>query len=1184
MTRFLGVLKFHMLCLAAVVLLGGMIAWAAITGTISGIITDPSGAVVPGVTVIVINKATGAQSTATTDDRGFYSFPSLAIGNYDLTSSHDGFRNFQENGVLINVNSAVRIDIKLQLGGVTNTVTVNSDTLQIETQNTQLGDVIEAPKIVAMPLNGRSYLGLLALEPGVSPITGYSSTNGYSASPGVSGNLNPGTESIAGGRPGTNGFMVNGADAEEGVQNVAAIIPNLDSIAEFRVITNNFNAEYGNFSGGQVNVVTKSGANQFHGNIFEFLRNTAFDAKNYFATERGQLKQNTFGGTFGGPIKHNKLFFFGDYQGTRRIEGLAAFFPVPSTADRTGNLIDVASSLQASDPANGGQGVVGAYWANLLSQRLGYAVMPGEPYYSAGCTSNATCVFPNAVIPQAAWDPVAVNTLKYIPLPNTIKDGIPYYQTTAFNGTINDDKGAIRLDGNTRYGNLFGYYFIDDYHRINPYGTSIPGFAQGIQGRAQMVNLGLTTTFGNSMVNDIRLVYLRNVNTGGIGIGGEKVSLASLGFNTPWNNTGGIGAVDPKQEGVPLMAFNNYVFGASAGAQVQRNNTYQIIDNVTKIVGTHSIQFGADLHYDQINEFYGAGIGNGFFGFSGSETGLDFADYLLGAVAGFAQSGQSRLDSRSKYVGLYAQDSWRATHTLTLNYGLRWEVSTPWYDTQNKIETLIPGHQSLAFPTAPLGLVVPGDPGVPKTLSKVQYNRFAPRVGFAYSPDVTSGWLGKIVGGPGKTSIRAGYGIFYQTFADVQTFSNEGSAPYGEGWGSPVPPLLNSPYIDRATGNFEGIKFPFTFPPPGVSPKHPDSSYNWAQAEPLSGRYFASNNVMPYVEQYELSLQRQLGKNTVLTAGYVGTVGRHLMTLKEANPGDQALCLFLMNPANVAPGTPTCGPNGEQGTYITASGQTINGTRKPFGSQNFSSNAYMTTSASSNYNSLQLSLRHQEKYAEFLISYTFMKALSNANDDFDQTNPINPRLSYGLSLADVPQDLVISYTVQLPFDKLVGRGAVARGIAGGWSLSGITTFASGAPVQIKETDDRSLIGATTTIIDTPSFANNGTSLFLDRNPRHNKPYFNPNFFTLEPLGQFGNVRPEFFNGPGVDNYDMALTKDTNISERWKLQFRAEAFNVFNHASFGGPDGNINNTGPGGFGYVTSAGDPRIMQLALKLLF
>lgn len=1175
------------LCLSSLLL--AIPAWANITGTISGVVTDPNGAVVSGVQVVVTEEATGIEHTSITDGKGFYSFPDLSIGKYDIVFTHQGFRDFRENAITLNVNSAVRVDVKLEVGQVSNTISVRSDTLHVETQSSQMGMVIQGEKIVQMPLNGRSYLNLLSLQPGVSPLTGYSSTNGVTASLGVSGDLNPGTQSISGGRPGNNGFMVNGADAQESVQSVAAMIPNLDSIAQFRVITNNFNAEYGNYSGGQVNVVTKSGTNGFHGDAFEFLRNTDLDAKNFYSTQRSPYRQNQFGGTFGGPIRKKRAFFFVDYQGTRQNIGQTQHFAVPSLADRSGNLMDEASSLENSAPANGGAGVVGPYWAALLSQRLGYTVSPGEPYYTAGCTDNVTCVFPNAVIPQKAWDPVAVNTLKYIPTPNA---GPVNFETSAYSQTLTDDKGALRVDLPTRFGSLFGYYFRDSYNYVNPYNNqNAPGFAQGFIGITQMANLGLTTTVGTSAVNDIRLVYLRASLAGGVGDGGEGIKLSSLGFNTPWNNTGGLSAVDPKQEGVPLIVFNSWAFGATAGAQYQANNTFQIIDNFTTIHGTHSLQFGIDTHYDQSNELYAAGINNGFFGFTGQETGLDYADYLLGAPSYFFQGGPTRLDGRTKYLGVYAQDSWRALPTLTLNYGLRWEYDTPWYDTQNKLSTLIPGEQSLSFPGAPLGLVVPRDPGVPSTLSKVQWLHFAPRVGFAYAPDISDGWLGKLTGGAGKFSIRSGYGLFYQTFAGVQSYSNAGASPYGEFWGSPVPPLFNSPYIDRPTGHFEGIKFPFKYPPPNVSPSNPDTTYDWAQAEPLSNRYFYPGNVLPYMQEWELGIQRQIGTTSVFSISYVGTVGRHLMTLEEANPGNQALCLYLHNPANLAPNQTACGPGGENSTYVTSTGQTIVGTREPFGSTDFSSNTYMISAASSNYNSLRVSLQHQGKYADTLISYTKAKALGNSSDDYDNTNPLDPALSYGLSLANVPNDLTISYTVQMPFYLVFGNGAVARRFTAGWALSGIATYHSGSPVQIKETDDRSLVGANGTIIDEPDFANNGSHLFLDKNPRHvhyhpltGNPYLNANFFVPEQLGHFGNVPPEFFVGPGAQNYDMALMKNTAIYKATSLQIRVEAFNVFNHANFGNPDGNVTDTGQGGFGYINSAADPRILQVALKLLF
>jgi hypothetical protein len=1227
--------RYAVVAVLAFVLLALALASASITGSISGVVTDKSGAVVAGASVTATDTLTGVQTTQKTDTKGFYNLPTLAVGTYDLEIKQVGFKTYRQTGLVIDANSALRADASLAIGSINEKIEVSTEAAQVETQSTQMGEVIEGTKMTSVPLNGRSFIDLLSLQPGVSPYKNTDQmTNGIGSDPTtVSGDQTNGSQSVNGGRTGSNGFMVNGADAQEGVHNGAAIIPNLDSIYEFRILTNNFDAEYGNFSGGQINVVTKSGTNRFHGSAFDFLRNTDFDAANFFAGgARGDFKQNQFGGTIGGPIKKDKVFFFADYQGNRQILGQTQSFAVPTAADRLGNLSDEASTFASGTDPNGNpiaNSVVGTNWAAVLASRLGsgYTVNSGEPYYfTAGMvdprtinpqtglgtqfTSNCTtsdpttgCVFPNASIPTTAWDPVATATLKYIPAPNANLPSGANYEASSFNQHLRDDKFGIRLDTTTPYGTLFGYYFFDQFSVTTPYaqGITFPGFDSSVQGRAQMINLGLTTTINNSTINDVRLVYLRDRYFGGIPIGGTGVSLTSLGFEAPSgtgpNFNGGIAPITPALAGVPSFVFNNYNFGLPQDALRQFNNTYQIIDNFTKIAGTHTLQFGVDFHYDQINE-RNYDDANGAYTFDGSETGLDFADYLIGAPVNFTQASQQLLDSRDKYFGVYAQDSWRAKPTLTINYGLRYEVMTPWYDTQNKLETVIPGEQSKTFPTAPVGLVVPGDPGVPRTLAPIQYHNFAPRIGFAYAPDATEGLLGKVFGGPGKSSIRVGYGIFYSAIEDATGFVEVGDAPYGLYYSSPEPTLLATPFIDRATGLNRGQKFPFTFPPSNASPKNPDTSFNWVQATPISGAdYLDPHDKIPQVQQFEFSLQRQLGSSTVISASYVGSVGRHLLTFEESNPANASLCNVLSNPANLAAGQTPCGPFGEDNSYILASGvtvnsptavtsngvTTVNGTRPTFGA-NFGSNPYMATVVSSSFNSLQVSVKHNEKYANFLVAYTYEKSIDNGSTSFDATNPFNSRQSRALSIFDVPQDLTVSYTVQLPFDKLTG-GSFKR-LTSGWALSGITTFAKGEPVQLSESDDNSLSGTFADTIDVPSYANNGSHLFANRNPRNpaGQPYFNPNYFTFEPVGQVGNVMRRYFSGPGINNFDMALLKDTKLTESTQVQFRAETFNIFNHAQFMNPSGNINNTGQGGFGFVTQARDPRIMQLALKFLF
>src|SRR5580698_306585 len=422
-----------------------VLASPGIGGSIAGTVKDSTGAVVVHASVVAANSETGVRTTAGTDDRGAYTFPVLTVGRYALEITQAGFKPYRRTGITIDTDSALTIDVVLAPGQITDTVTVTDDAVHAETVSSQMGEVISGKQMTMVPLDGRSYTDLLSLQPGVAPATSITSNTvqdvGASAlSP--SGDLNPGTVSINGQREFANAFMVNGSDVEEDVNMGTAIIPNLDSIAEFRILTNNFDAQYGEFSGGQINVITKSGSNQFHGNVFEFLRNTDLDARNYFSPTRGAFIQNQFGGTFGGPIRRNGIFFFSDYQGTRQRQGIdTGLIPVPSTQDRSGNLSDLAGSFAgtASGPA----------WANTLSQSLGYPVSQGEPYYFPGCADTTACVLPTLQIPSTAWTVPAQRLLQYIPAPNQPNN---FFATSANNQALRDDKGALRLDANTPFG------------------------------------------------------------------------------------------------------------------------------------------------------------------------------------------------------------------------------------------------------------------------------------------------------------------------------------------------------------------------------------------------------------------------------------------------------------------------------------------------------------------------------------------------------------------------------------------------------------------------------------------------------------------------------------------------------------------------------------------------------------
>ncbi|MGD0616770.1 MAG: carboxypeptidase regulatory-like domain-containing protein [Bryobacteraceae bacterium] len=705
-----------------------------------GTITDSSGRSLPRAEVTATDTGTSVKQTVTADSQGFYSFQDLPIGRYEVEVNAPGFKPLRRTSVVIAVDSKTEVDASLAVGERTDTVTVSESAAHVETIDTQTGQVITAQQITAVPLDGRSYTDLLALQSGVVPMTSMTSDTtqdvGVSAfSP--SGDLNPGTISINGQREFANSFVLNGSDVEEDVNMGAAIIPNLDSIAEFRILTSNFDAEYGEFSGGQISVVTKSGTNEFHGDLFEFLRNTDLDARNFFSPERGAFDQNQFGGTVGGPLRRNKLFFFADYQGTRLTQGVdTGQIPVPSLADRSGDLADLASSFTTVGPTGNTipTTVSGAYWASRLSQKLGYTVSAGEPYYFAGCTSPVQCVIPNAVIPRRAWSAPAANLLQYIPAPNNVNGT---FSTSSSDETLQDDKGAYRLDGATRWGMLSAYYSLDNWSQNNPYpvaqgGANVPGFNALNFGRAQLIALGDTKAFGSTAVNEFHFSFMRDATDLGQPVGGVGTSLASQGF-VVGENTAGIVPLSPKTEGVESVDFNNFSIGTNTSELKQVNNTFQWRDGFAKIVGTHTILMGTEFHYDQVNVNPIAQL-NGNFIFYGSETGVAFADFLLGIPSQYNQSQLQPFYGRNRYAGLYAQDSWRARKNLTLNYGLRWDRIEPWYEKYNQLATFVPGQQSVVFPGAPAGIVFPTDPG----------GRFAHPGASRKSGFCTASWVGVV--------------------------------------------------------------------------------------------------------------------------------------------------------------------------------------------------------------------------------------------------------------------------------------------------------------------------------------------------------------------------------------------------------------------------------------------------------
>ncbi len=1210
---------------------------ADVTGSVFGVVQDSAGAVVVGARIVITNSQTNFHQETVSAADGTFRILSLPAGIYRLTVVAAGFKTYNTTDIEVKVNDQLHVDVSLSVGSATEVVSVEANAVQVQTENTQLGDVIDSKKMLALPLNGRSYIDLLGLQAGVAPGTAQTIQQDRP----VSGNLNPGNISVNGQRETANAFLVNGGDVSEGRNLGAGLVPNLDSIEEFRLITNSFDAEYGKFSGAIVNAITKSGTNGFHGDAFEFLRNDKLDAKNYFVPSKSELRRNQFGYAAGGPAWKDHLFWFSDYQGTRQVAGAeTGLVTVPTADQRLGNFDPALLAPNGTgtgtcqDPTTTNCVTAGSYWAQVLSTRLGYPVAPAggqdEPYSYPGCTSSTgpnPCVFPGGVIPQVGktgnqvWSAPATNILPYIPAP-TLPGVANNYSNNSGRNIVNDDKIGERVDfNNQKTGNWSWYYHLDNTNvqsDLAGYAT-VPGFPTVTPSRAQEFVMSNTKTLGATAVNEARISFFRTA-VHKDNPAGSFASLSSLGFATGTDT--GIVPLAGYPQYVPQTSFLN--MGLNIGVPTlntfQPNTTYMVSDVFSKGQGRHTWKFGGEFRYLQVNERNFANP-NGGFTFDGTVTGAEFADYLLGATsttnAPYTQAAEQFLDSRTRYGGAFAQDSWKVKSNLTLNLGLRWEVSMPWYDTQGKIQTFNPGQQSTVFPLSPAGLVFPGDAGIPKTLAHTTYNNFGPRLGLAYSPGFSDGLLGKIFGGPGKSSIRAAYGLYYTSVEDLNLFYEVADAPFGLYWTSPVSVMFDQPFLIRATGQSLGQRFPFTAPVPGAPS---NKTLDFSVYEPFN--YFPGydiHNKLPYAEHFNLSIQRELTKSTVLTLAYVGTEGHRLITQRDANPGSAALCQQLTAQGAIdvtAGGTLGCGPGNENDVFqlptatvpcLPATGQPysptplpgcVYSTRQQILNPNFcfggaqvcygSSNTNTLTSANSIYNAGEITVERKANDFTFLAAYTFAKGLDDSSAFNDLVNFLNPKLSRGLSSSDITHNFVASYIWAIPFDRAFGNAP--KRLTQGWQMQGITRFSTGFPIQMNQANgDASLAGSSATDMPNrvgpvqivnprdvntacptydPTIAGSGTGC-----------YFLPGAFALNTtLGTFGTANRRFFHGPGFNNTDFGISKRTVIKQNYAFDLRVEFFNIFNHAQFINPTGDITNSS---FGVVTNARDPRIGQVSAK---
>jgi hypothetical protein len=1230
----------RVLFLMAVIFAAADSLWGQTTGTIRGTVKDPSGAVVPGARVTaVLAEAYASRSTATTAD-GEYAFPALPVGRYAVVVEAEGFREFRQLDVEVRIGHVVMVNADLQLGTLAQVVTALASAPLIETTSTQLGAVVTDREVTQLPLNARDTYQLLQLQPGVQSQLGSDLFYGSDRT---------GVVSVNGGRGRSNNYTVNGGDANDQFANLPAIQPSPDSIEEFRVMTSTFDAEFGRNSGSVVNVVTKSGTNALHGNLYEFVRNQRLNARNFFEATRPDFKQNQFGGTLGGPIQRDHSFFFLSYEGRRIHQGVpSATVTVPTAAEQQGDF---------SAGTTFGGTLTDPYLAAVLAARPGCAaaiqgnsgatIAPGVAY---------AAIFPGNIIPAACFDPTAADLMKqFVPLPNT---GEHLYQASPLLRN-RVDQGTLRIDQKlTDHQQFNGYYYFNDDYVEKPFarfqagGAGLPGFGDLSNERFQQINLTHTWASGASSVNELRFSFFREGQ--GRFLHPHRTNLVQNScagvptdqcFSDPDNPRVGITPnLGADHEGVPFVAVSGgFSLGNNfEGELPQFGNTFQWTDNFTKVMGKHTLKFGADVHRQQFDQtlYFAVNGQYNYFGGGPNYVGSDdlIPNYLLGLPDIYLQGSAQHENVRSTALYLYGEDSWKVQPNFSLNYGLRWELNTPMADIGGRTQTFRPGQDTHVFPCQlaadnplgatfgstdcnpgsageavfPRGLVMPGDPGVPQGLTQTYYRSFAPRLGLAWSPGWDSGWLKKLTGGPQKTSLRMGWGLFYNPVEQLVLEQFNGEPPFG-GSTSLSNSLFNTPFVGQdGTINpnpFNGILNPQRGQAVDFSSFRPILLYGQFQPKLRS----------QYSVQYNLNIQHQVTPNLLLQIGYVGSQGHRLLATHDLNFADPQTCLDLHQIADVnGDSSIDCGPFAEDSSYILLPGTippgvtlhlpygsvpsvtgpnptaiTLVGLRPysspfcqpttgagcpPDGVPVFSSIFAEDTIANSNYNSLQVLVEKRfSKGLEFRASYTWSKSFDQASSFENILNPLDIRRSWALSLFDARQRLVYSYVWQLPIPE---RGGWAGKLLNDWAISGIATFQTGFPIRITSSDDLELMNSYD--FELPGEPDVVKS-FRTLNPRGpGNLFFDPSIFQPQALGTIGNAPRSICCGPGLNNFDIAIHKNIKLTEQARLEFRGEFFNVVNHTQFLAPDGNISDGAD--FGRVMQVRDPRLIQFALKLFF
>ncbi len=1094
--------------------------------TVSGSVVDPSNAVVPGAKVVVTNVNTGESREAVTVGNGTYVIPLLQVGNYKATCSQTGFKTATRTGIVLTADDKATVNFSLEVGDAIQIVEVSGGTELMNTSTGALGQVVDQKTIVELPLNGRNPAELVNLAPGAVDglKSGQFARQYYTTFPTET------ASSVNGGRQGSTYYMLDGGTNMDNYHNNASPFPNPDATAEFRVLTNNFDAQYGFSPGAVVSIVTKSGTNAWHGDAFEFNRNGALNARDFFSSTADQLKRNQFGGSIGGPILKNKLFIFGNYQGTRMSRtvtggGTAGF--VPNNKMITGDFSDVCSNSGGTFNS-----------AGMCSVATGQLKDPdtGQPV-------------PNNYFNPARFSPVAMNFIN-LTLPRTDSPT----GATPFTGRVNStvyDEFTIKPDwlltpnqkisGRVYYNNFTSPSFDG--------GGNIIIADRSWTARYQNYGASWVWTLNPTLVNNFVFSYSR-LNTfsqpGFKTINGGDVCGACMGMNvneypyTPPN----------------LIMWTNGYWAAQNTNYINRHSI-ALTESMTWSKGKHTVVGGLDMMY-QSWDLGTDWLADELMGFDGRFSGSDFSDFLLGKMSYYEQGSGEFNKAKGTLWAPYIQDSIKLKPNFTLNLGLRWEPYVAYNPGAGRIAAFRAGQQSTRYPTAPEGLLYPGDQGVGSGGTQNSYNNWSPRISFAWLPGALK-----------NTSIRASFGMFiappamsnYNHAGDVAPFAPTYPIDPGQFGNKPIP--FEDPWsIYTPTGGKSPVP-PFatgTYAPPADK-----AFYILPVNVPES---FIADYRLARTQTWNFSIEHQFSPNYLFRAAYVGSESYGLPNLIQTNPG-----IYNSNPA--------------------LSGQRLN-------YPNFSSILQYIAVGTGSYNGLQLTFEKRWSSSwQFISNYTWSKSLDNTAPGVGVfggqfSNPYDYTFDRGLSSINFPQIWSNSWVYQTP--SLKGHSTAMRGILGDWQLSGIYRLQSGIPFTISGGGGN------------PS----GTNIGLERADLTGQPlnvqqgskgqwiqeYFNTGAFARTAPGTFGNSARNLLSGPGMNYCDLAITKNFPFKEHYRIQFRWEMFNAFNHANFSNPSsdpassafGTITstlgyNSGAGGGAEQTAFGVPaRQMQLAVKFYF